>query len=403
MKRKCKNINIRDYKTLIPYVQDVIYRHNNRYDFKRLLIRNGLSVTDYYAFRETKDKSLLDDAIVKIAQVCAKGISTRNLDLPPIRIRIKVDKANGKIRPIGKESALQQVYDYVAYHSAKEIFDKRIVYEQASSIKYRGQLYGVKIIKKWIVKDNDALRYAKRHGVRYTRKCKYQVKCDITKCFPNAKVEKFIALFEKDCANDDIVWLWKTLLESHKVEGYEGFMIGSLVSQWACQYMMSFLYRYAKGLHYERRGTTYQSITHAMLFMDDQLYLGSNRKELKIAIEKIVIYANDVLGFSIKPNWHIYSLEDKSIDMMGYTISSTGQVEIRDRNFIRARRMCIRYENQGNFLTYRQCRRICSYKGYFLNSNTDYAYKKYNFKKIVTYASQKISEQERSKNAIQEC
>ena len=398
MKRKCKNVDLKNYRNMIPAIKDVVFRHSDRYDFKNLLINFGLSLDDYHLYRQTKNKVILEETIERIAKECAARIESKDLRLRKVEIRIKVDKSTGKVRQIGKESAMQQVFDYIAFYSAKEIFDKRIIPEQASSIPGRGQIYGTEMIKRWIDADNDAFRYASRHGFRYSRKCQYHNKNDITKCYPSAKIDCFLKLFRKDCGNEDVIWLWETLLRSHQVEGYTGFMIGSLVSQWAVQYMLSFAYRYIKDLHYERRGKKYKCVEHMLIFMDDMLLIGSNRKQLKSAIRKLKIYLKDELGFVIKDNWQIHNIDEDPIDMMGFVVYSDGHVEIRGRDFIRARRMALRYKSQGNFLTIRQSMRITSYKGYFVHSNTLKAVKKYGLKEVFQYAQKKLSIEERRKN-----
>ena len=398
MKRKCKKVNLRDHKNLIPAINDVVFRHARRYDFKNLLINFGLSLDAYHEFLNTRNKSLLDETISAIAKECVRRIESRNLNLRKVEIRIKIDKSTGKVRQIGKESAMQQIFDYIAFYSAKEIFDKRVLPEQASSIKGRGQIYGMKLIKGWIDKDNDSFRYASKHHKRYARKCRYFVKLDIRKCYPSADIHRFLELFKRDCGNDDVLWLWETLLRSHQIGAYSGFMIGSLVSQWAVQYMMSFVYRHIKDLHYERRGRRFKSVEHMLIFMDDILMIGSNRKQIKSSVHELIDFCHSVLGFEIKENWQIHDLNDDPIDMMGYVIYSDGHIEIRSRDFIRARRMSLRYRSQGNFLTLRQSMRVTSYKGYFIYTDSRSAVKKYSLKEIFAYAAKKIGIEERRKN-----
>lgn len=398
MKRKCKNIDLRKPENLLPAIKDVIGRHSDRYDFRNLLFKFKLSKEDYEEFLISKDESILEDVYDRIARIASENIIKRDLQLKPVSIRIMEDKSTGKIRQIGKESAMQQIYDYIAFYAAKEIFDRRIVYEQASSIPGRGQIYGMQIISGWIRKDNDSLRYAEAHGIRYQRKVKYHVKSDVKKCYPSARLDKFMALFEKECANEDIVWLWYTLLKSHQVEGYSGFMIGSLVSQWAVQYMISFAYRHIKSLHYERRGKTYKCVEHMMIFMDDMEMTSGNRKQLKTAVRELKKYLHNEQGFEIKDNWQIKDIDKDPIDMMGYVVFADGHVEIRDRDFIKARRLALRYYSQGCFLTLRQCKRILSYKGYFKYSDSKHANQIYNLDEIFKYAAEKISVEERRKN-----
>ena len=93
-----------------------------------------------------------------------RQIKNRRLELEQVRIRKQQDKTTGKIRMIGCEGAMQQVFDYIAVHSCKEIWDARITMQQCSSIPERGQIYGMKLIKKYVLADERAMRYAKKHG-----------------------------------------------------------------------------------------------------------------------------------------------------------------------------------------------------------------------------------------------
>lgn len=364
MRRSCASIDLRNYKTLMPWVWDCIQRHYDRFDFRDMLFEYSISQKTYAKVLETQDPRLLYPAVEPIAKEAARRILSQNLDLKPVHIQMRMDHSTGKIRPIGREEPMQQIFDTIAVYASAEIWRRRIVLHQVSSIKGRGPLYGTKIIQHWIMEDNRAERYAKAHDLRYAPRCKYHTKNDIRKCFPSARAEVFMALFRKDCANQDLLWLWETLLCSHRVEGYQGFMIGSLVSQWAMQYMLSFAYRYAMEQATVRRGKRIKTVSHAMFFMDDFLFTGSNRKNIKSTIRKIAKFAKEKMGLTMKDNWHIKELEKEPIDMMGYVAHRNGKITIRARNFLRGRRLVLIYYRE-HALTLQQARRLSAYKGFF--------------------------------------
>ena len=404
MKRRCKHIDIEDPKVIEPWVLDCIERHFKRRDFKRLLLTlGGLSHEEYLSAVYEQDKTPLFKAAERIADEAAKRIRERSLKLKPVQIREMTDKSSGKKRQIGKESAMQQVFAYIAVFACEEIWKRRIVPQQVSSILGKGQTCGVKMIQDWDERDNRAARYASRHGLKYSRKCRYYVKLDVTKCFPSMRLETFMKFFRRDCGNKAVLWLWDELLSSHRVQGYEGFMIGALPSQWACQYLLSFLFRYAVSLHKERRGKRTKLITHALYFMDDQIYFGRSRRDLKIAVGKIIRYANKELGLETKPDWQIYELDKTPLDSMGFLIHADGAVTVRPRVFIRARRMALRVLRRAD-MTVEQARRICAYKGYFhpkkqiLNLRSRKADKKYRLAEVFARAAAAVSKFERRKH-----
>ena len=301
------------------------------------------------------------EVATRIAEECCSQIKRRKLDLPQVVIRTRRDGCSGKIRQIGCESPLHQCLDFIAVGASKDIHKRRIVPQQCSSIQDRGPVYGARMIQNWVKEDVARKEHAARHGGRYTLECKWYAKSDNTKCFPNGDIDVFMSHYSRDCGNGDLLWLFESLLMTHRVDGYLGFMIGSLPSEWAMQYLLSFAYRYTTGLHYTRRGKNIKMVNHELLFMDDVLYLGSSRKMLVKAIEATEEYMASELHQYIKPNWSIRLLRDHPIDMMGYVIYSSGKIAIRPKIYKCIRRMSLRSENG---LSLRQSKRVMSYKGY---------------------------------------
>ena len=393
MKKKCKNIDVTTTDTVKDWVRDCILRHKQRYDFRDMLFEYGVTKAQYSEALDTHNYSSFNNAFEKITTEACRRIRERKLDLTPVRIREQQDKTTGKVRMIGCEPPMQQIFDYIAVYSCNEIWNGRIVPQQASSVPGRGQVYGVKMLKRYIEADNRAIRYAKKHPEKagnYSSKCRYVVKLDIKKCYPSADMNIFMKLFEHDCGNDALIWLWSELLKSHKINGYTGFMIGALVSQWACQFMLSFIYREAMSLTYVRRGKKHKCVEHMVMFMDDMALFGSNRKKLREAVEHIIKFTKEKLGFDIKPNYMIHELGQ--IDMMGYVIYRNGTVSIRARNYIKSRRLKLRYMKR-HYLTTDQAKRMVSYKGFYMHSD----YNKPGMMPVFKAAQRIISKGEKKK------
>ena len=420
MHKIAKHIDIKNQSVVLPWVIDCVQRHYKRHDFRDMLIKHGMKKADYYRAKREHDKYAFVPYCKNIAEDMCERIKNKSLNLKPITIRERVDPSNGKLRPIGNESAEQQVLDYIAVYSSMDIFKRRIVLAQVSSIKGRGQHLGVKFIKSWVRKDNHAAKYAKEHNLRYSRKVVYFVKLDIRKCFPSARLEIFLEYFKRDCGNEDIIWLWEQLLLTHRVNGNEGFMIGALPSCWALQYMLSFTYRKAMDMHYTRRKVPVKVFSHSIFFMDDLLFSGANRSKMMSGIKQLIEYTKQSFGLIIKPTWCIYKLtpfEDienakkdskrwhamklkrKSIDMMGYVIHGDGNNTIRGRIFIKARRVILRF-NKRNRINLKQAQRACSYKGYFKNSCNHRMDDKYNIWHAFASAAKVVSKNEKARRQV---
>lgn len=392
MKTYCKRIDITDWQAILPFVTDCVFRHWKRYDFRKLLIQHGLSSEEYTAALADHNKTSFISAIENIAKDAAQRIYERDLSpLEPTKIKKRYDYTSRKMREIGWECAIQQVFDYIAVYGAMEIFDKRIVPQQASSVSGRGQIYGIKMIQNWIMKDKCAAEYADRHGYHYASVMKYFVKTDIKQCFPSMQKDKFMEFFKKDCANDDLLWLWDTLLDTHKTGDYNGFMIGSLISQWAVQYCISFGYRYVMSLHMSGRKSGRKKVSHMLVFMDDALLTGSNRRELLYAIHMYQSYMRDNFGITVKDSFHIKPLTDTDgIDIMGFVLYANGKIRMRDRNFIRIRHMVMKFQRTF-FIDLPQAQHIISYGGFVKYSNTAVMQSKYRITRLMKTAKRVIS------------
>lgn len=397
----CKNIDIIDPETINPWVTECIHRHAKRYDFRGLLFRYGLDKIAYRAFLSTGDYFILEGTIKAICEDMCWQIRNRKLNLRPVKIEQRKDGTSGKVRWIGNESPMQQAFDFVAVYASMEIFEKRLSPFQMSSIKGRGQVKGMKQIQKWIAADNRAERYAQKHNLHYTKKCKYRVKCDVKQCYPSASAEIFISLLSKDTKNETLLWLWETLLKSHRVNvvadtgetlKYSGFMIGSWASQWAMQYLLSFAYWFIMSQH-NKRGRKIAS--HAMLYLDDILVLGGNRRQMKSLTLKIVDFILLKTGLQIKGNWHIDRTADCGVDMMGYVVWGSAKTTLRGRNFIKMRRMALRIEQRGYNVSIRQARRITSQKGLVKHSDNQSMWLKYKLGHLYRAAQDTVSIYER--------
>lgn len=171
-------------------------------------------------------------------------------------------------------------------------------------------------------------------------------------------------------------------------------MIGSLVSQWAAQYLISFGYRYVMSLH-KNRYKDQTKVSHALIFMDDIILTGSNRRELLIVVHMLQKYMFYNFGLRIKQTYHIKRLTNEvAIDMMGFRMYKSGKVSIRTRNFIKLRRMVLRFNSRRN-ISYSSAKHVISYKGFYKNSNSYKLNSIYHAKNMFNISQNIISKYER--------
>jgi len=195
---------------------------------------------------------------------------------------------------------------------------------QCASLPGRGQSYGKKHIERWIRKD----------------KVIYYVKGDVAQCFPSISIIKLKELLKRDVASDVLLWLVYELLNMFKT----GLSIGSFLSQYLCNYYLSYAYHYASEQLFKIRKTKRNGnvrvrlINHVLFYMDDFLLIGSSKKDIRKAMRMLIKYFHDFLLLEIKPDWKICKLSDaEPIDMMGFVFRKD-RTTIRTRIFIKNRR-----------------------------------------------------------------
>lgn len=266
----------------------------------------------------------LFDTVGNIAKYISESIVNRKLTLKPIKYSTRIDGMNKKVRVIGVEESLHQMFDYVAVEGMRAMLEAKIGVFQCASLPGRGQSYGKKHVERWIEDKNTV----------------YYVKGDIKQCFPSISMNKIKQLLARDIKNNTLLWLVYQLLDMFKM----GLSIGSYLSQYLCNYYLSYAYHYASEQLFKIRYTKRNGdlrvrlINHVLFYMDDFLLIGSSKKDLKKAMKMLITYIKDFLELEVKSGWKICRVSDtEPIDIMGFVFRKT-KTTIRAKIFIKTRR-----------------------------------------------------------------
>lgn len=389
MKRYCKNIDITDTAFIESCIYECLDGKWERAEVHRVLSLYGeqsrrkvcricslvnyrFKTKDGYAFDyDTRKAAIIEqlgDNISRLAKEISDNLKNKNVKLPPILHKTIVDAHSGKVRDIGRESIIHQIYDYIAVRGAQELFDKKIGIYQCASIPGRGQIYGKEAIEKWLRRSATTSKYA--------------VKADVRKCYPSIDQNRLIELLKRDIKNELLLWLMELLIKQFD----KGLSIGSYLSQYLCNYYLSYAYHYATeqlAVTKKRRGQNrrIRLVEHVLFYMDDILFLGSNKRHLKQGFEMFRQYMAEFLKLELKDSWRLFRVQyyDKDgkahgdiIDMMGYRIGRK-YTTIRKRIFRRLRRKVLRIERcakGGGIIPLRLARGASSLYGWLENSNS---------------------------------
>lgn len=347
MKTCCKNVNPTDVSYIEKYVAQCILDKIDRRDYSKF-------VSEYCSYtpkeirktgKNDKGNEIILSAIHAISVDVSNRIKGGNLKLNQPKISMRKDGMTGKVREIAIESIIQQVMEHVAVGCMEELWKKKYVYHQYASLKGKGQHKGTKTIQKW-TKENST---------------KYFVKSDVKKCFGSFEHKIVMKFLSRDIGKNKVLLLFvEELLKNHSENGV-GLLIGSLLSQYICNYMLSYAYRFIDGLYKTRRGKRIKLVRHILFFMDDFLLTGNDRRNLVSAMRKTEKYLKNVLHLDVK-EWHVKEHIKEKIDMMGFAVNYKGKIKVRHRVYHRARRTAIRIWQRDCFL--KLSRRFCAYYGF---------------------------------------
>ena len=384
----CKDIDITDVSYIKGCVLDCLNRKYNK-----------TKTIGFLAHYENVPKSIVKDLydlhgvdglmfiIDHISKDMSQHIKNHDVTFPPIRFSERYDGNSGKVRQIGIEHMLQQCYEYVVVNACQKMFNRKIGRYQCASIPGRGQLYGVRTIQRWIDRNPGSV--------------KYFVKLDVRKCYPSIEHDKIKKYIHRDIKNLDLIYLIDLMIDSFS-EG--GLSIGSHLSQWLCNYYLSYAYHYMEqNLFTTKTKVKKRLISHQLFYMDDILLCGQNKRHLKMAVEMTIDFFKNELGLEIKPNWGIqrFVYFDKKrnkergcfIDMMGYKIYRD-RITIRKSVFIKIARKLRRINKKiDNHIpvSLKDARTMCSYYGYIVHTNSKHLKDKYQVDRCMRISRNIIS------------
>lgn len=388
MKTYCKDADPTNVSFIEPAVWDAFRHKWKRFDYGSFLAAyGGMTYEEAHTHALNHEYEAFSGAIRAICEEISSRIKARSLDLGPVRYEWRVDGSSGKRREIGIETVMHQIMEHVAVHCLKPLFKARIEDCEYASIKGRGQERGAKRIASWVIQDNKNAWYAAEHGFSYSRSTEFYVQGDIRKCYPSMKIPMIMGLLRHDIGkNEVLLWFVEELLKMHT----KGLIIGSLLSQFLCNYITSFAIREVFAWKKIRRGKSFQLIHHQLWYMDDFILTGPDRRNVKMAYNKLTGFLLRRFGLELKPAY-VRRWTDSPPDIMGYVIHADGTITIRDHIFIRAKRAFTRAAGK-TVLAIPQARSIISYKGRFVNSDCTGARKRLRVDEVAKIAQKLISD-----------
>ncbi len=334
------------------------------------------------------------------------------------------DVGSRKRRDLGLECFVFRLYEAVANSAADPLFEAKVGEFQVAAVKGKGQRYGKKVINKWLSRDPAGTKFC--------------IKADVSKCYPSMSHDVLKSMLHRDLhKSDQLLYLFDTIIDLYeefpnpKSEDVKlGILIGSPVSKDLCNYYMSSLYHYAceKVCKIKtRRGKELRTrlLSHIMIYMDDIIIFGANKKDIQTAMKLLVKYAREILLLTIKPNWRKFRMmyKDKDgkahgclLDFMGFRFNCGKITEknyfgrvvkhreiwisIRRWIFLRAWR---KYRRIARMLRHRErvsffyAKSVASYWGLFKHTNAAMFRKEHKIDQLMSITRRIVSDYAKGK------
>lgn len=265
--------------------------------------------------------------------------------------------------PFFTKSRPEQWLQHIIMGELAKVIQKGMYIFCCGSVPKRGNYYGKKYLEKYIRNNN--VRYCLKLDAKHFYD---SINTDILKY-------KFERIIKDKIFLKAVYWLLDNNI-SVKPDGTilsKGLRVGFYPSQWLANFFLQDLDHYAK---------ENLKVDFYMRYMDDIVILGTNKKELRKALEKIRGFLKS-RDLELKSNYQIFKFDyinkngkrvGRFIDFMGFKFYRD-KTTIRKSIFLRACRAGRNF-NKG-YLTRRKISRVLSYKGWFDKTNTHNAYKKY--------------------------
>lgn len=324
-----------------------------------------------------------------------------DLDLLPVKKHERIDRGSLKVRTLTCEEPMQQCYDHLAVLGLRPLLHAKLLPWQFASIPGKGQTGGTRQLYRWLNKKAAHTNHAE--------------KVDVHHAYQNTTADAIMALLRKDIPRAAWQLALVAALLATDLDG--ALLIGSYLSAWLFNYVMSRFLRHILEMAKVRRGVARKLVDKLLAYMDDVTMFSDRQADLLMAIKQGGKWLKQRLGLELKPEVQLIgfvSIDEErrrrkekrpsargcpGLDMMGYVVHRT-YVTIRPRVFLKARRQYLRatrdLEKTGRVPLYRAFK-LTSYYGPFKNTNSRKAQEHLDVQRLVKIAKATIAQATRAR------
>jgi len=272
-----------------------------------------------------------------------------------------------KEREIYKLPMKDRIVQHAVMNIIEPIFRETFIQDTYSSIKERGIHRGLHRVKRCLNKYH----------------FKYCLKCDVHKCYPSLDQDILKAKLAQKFKDKRLLDLLYKIVDSCD----KGVPIGNYTSQYFNNFYFSKFDHWIKEV---------KRIKGYFRYCDDLVLLGNSKEELRLLYQEIVVEMSK-LNVKLKDNYQIFSIQDRSIDFLGYKIRESHILlrKYTKENFIsKVKKMDL------NNLTEKDINILGSYYGILIHGNCRNLWYKYIGVKTFKDLNVSVHERDFIKNII---
>ncbi len=205
-----------------------------------------------------------------------------------------------KRRHIHKASVQDRVVHHLLYTYLYEFFDKTFIYDSYSCRLNKGTHRAVKRLES----------FARKVSRNYTKPC-FVLHCDVKKFFASVDHQILYALMQKKIADEDMLQLLFTVVDSFHTEKGKGIPLGNLTSQVFANIYMNELDQFVKHT---------LKVSHYIRYADDFIIVLENTVFLYQCINTLEQFLFENLHLTLHPDKIIVRKLSWGVDFLGYIV-----------------------------------------------------------------------------------
>lgn len=398
MKRTCKHIDIASHDFVVRSIENYFCHKSSTKIEKRKDIQRILA--------EFKNIDEMAAWFSKNINAAYAADDRSLLHLAPVRMELRRDTSNGKLRNIVIEDVVNQIYNQIVFDGLKET--ARCVGEyQCTCLKNQKKYMYLPdgTVRTEIVGRGQQWAVQAMHGWWSDPKMRACVVADIRKNYETVPQDQLENCLEERVANDKLLWLNRSSWPPDR-----GLYIGSISSIINDAIYLSQIYHHMSedAIMAGRRGKQHRMAEHVMMWMDNVYLACRSERDARAAAQELIRYAK-TLGMEIKPDWYIVTKKDPPknpkihqarqsyIDIVGYRVYPD-HITLRNCDYVK-----IRKSMKKDGMTLHDAQRIVSYNGELKWSDCYRFRKKYHVKEKVRKAKRIISHESKIQRETGHC